>query len=121
MLLPGYSGRVAESGNVLSCSFCGKSQQQVTKLIAGPHIYICDSCVSRAHTVIAGHGQTASTPIATIQQVADEAEAEHCSFCAKHRHQVTAMASAGDTRTICDQCLELCDEVLSDEPPLPRR
>ena len=71
--------------------------------------------------MIAGHGHTASTPIATIQQVSEEAGAELCSFCRKRRHQVAAMASAGDTRIICDECLELCGEILSDEPPMPRR
>jgi len=112
---------VADSGKFLSCSFCGKSQKQVTKLIAGPGVFICDACVSHAHMVIAGHGQTASTPIATIQQVSDDAEAEQCSFCRKHRHQVSAMASAGDMRIICDECLELCEEIVSEEPPMPRR
>ncbi|MEE4640087.1 MAG: ClpX C4-type zinc finger protein, partial [Wenzhouxiangella sp.] len=29
----------------LKCSFCGKSQEQVRKLIAGPGVYICDECV----------------------------------------------------------------------------
>jgi ATP-dependent protease Clp ATPase subunit len=106
------------SRNLLSCSFCGKSQKQVKKLIAGSNAYICDGCVSRVHVVIAGPGRTASTPIATIQLVRDEAEAEQCSFCGKHRHQVAAMASAGDRR-ICDECLELCDEILSEEPPIP--
>lgn len=117
---PGYSGRVPELGNLLSCSFCGKNQKQVTKLIAGPHGYICDGCVSQVHAVIAGPGRTASTPLATIQQVRHEAGAEQCSFCGKHRYQVAAMASAGDMR-ICDECLELCEEILSEEPPMPRR
>ena len=110
-----------DSGNLLACSFCGKSQKQVTKLIAGPGVYICDGCVSRTHAVTAGHGYTASTSIATIQQVSDEVGAEQCSFCGKHRYQVAAIASAGYTRTICDECLELCEETLSDEPPVPRR
>jgi ATP-dependent protease Clp ATPase subunit len=110
---------VPDSGNLLSCSFCGKSQKQVIKLIAGPHAYICDGCVSRTHAVIAEPGRTACTPIATIQRVSDEAGAEQCSFCGKRRHQVAAMASAGDRR-ICDECLELCDEILSDEPPRDR-
>jgi ATP-dependent protease Clp ATPase subunit len=35
--------------------------------------------------------------------------------------QVAGMASAGDTQIICNQCLELCEEILSDEPPVPRR
>ncbi len=90
------------------------------KLIAGPDAYICDGCVSRAHAVIAEPGRTAPTPIATIQMVSNEAGAEQCSFCGKHRDRVAAMASAGDRR-ICDECLELCDEILSEEPPIPLR
>ncbi len=33
------------SGEVLRCSFCNKSQRDVKKLIAGPTVYICDECV----------------------------------------------------------------------------
>jgi ATP-dependent protease Clp ATPase subunit len=106
---------------LLSCSFCASNQAQVEKLIAGTRAYICDGCVSRVHAVIAGPGLPASTPIATIQRVSDEAVAEQCGFCGKHRYQVAAMASAGDPRIICDECLELCGEILSDQPPLPRR
>ena len=102
------------SGDFLSCSFCGKNQKQVKKLIAGPHVYICDGCLGRAHAVIAEPGRTASTPIATIEQVSDEAGAEQCSFCEKPRHQVAAMASTGDKR-ICDECLGLCDEIVREE------
>jgi hypothetical protein len=68
--------------------------------------------VSRAHAVIAEPVRTASTSIAMIQQVSDQAGREQCGFCGKHRHQVVAMASAGDKR-ICDECLELCDEILN--------
>jgi len=120
-MLLGYSGRVPGSGELLSCSFCGKNQKQVKKLIAGPGVYICDGCVDHVHAVIAVPGRTASTPIATIQQVGDEAGAEQCSFCGKRRHQVAVMASAGYTRTMCNECLELCDEIVSDEPPAPSR
>ncbi len=118
MLLLEYSGRVPDSGALLSCSFCGKNQKQVKKLIAGPHVYICDGCLGRVHAVIAEPGRTASTPIATIQQVSDEAGAEQCNFCEKRRHQVAAMASAGDKR-ICNECLELCDEIVSEESSAP--
>lgn len=102
-----------DSGKLLSCSFCGNSQKQVGKLITGPDGRICDDCVSLAYGVLAGEGQTASTPIAMIRQVSDEAGTDQCSFCQKRRHQVAAMASAGDSR-ICDECLELCDEIISD-------
>ena len=119
MQLPEYSGRVPDSGNLLSCSFCGKSQKQVKKLIASRGVYICDVCVSRAHAVIADPGRTARTPIAMIQPISDEAGAEQCSFCGKRRDQIGSMASAGDTR-ICNECLELCDEIVSDERPSPQ-
>ena len=36
----------AEQGNLLYCSFCGKSQHEVRKLVAGPAVYICDECVN---------------------------------------------------------------------------
>ena len=109
-----------DSGDALSCSFCGKSQKQVKVLIAAALAYICDGCVSRAHAVIAAPGRTASTPIAAIQAVSDEAGAQQCSFCGKRRQQVAAMASAADTR-VCSECLELCDEIVSEVPPVPSR
>ncbi|MCK5689248.1 ATP-dependent Clp protease ATP-binding subunit ClpX [Myxococcota bacterium] len=38
--------------SVLTCSFCGKSQKEVKKLIAGPTVYICDECVSLCNDII---------------------------------------------------------------------
>jgi hypothetical protein len=37
--------RLGESGELCKCSFCGRGQSQVQKLIAGPGVYICDDCV----------------------------------------------------------------------------
>ena len=39
---------------LLSCSFCGKSQERVAKLIAGPGVYICDECVHLCDEILAG-------------------------------------------------------------------
>ena len=111
-----------DSADFLSCSFCGKTQKQVRKLLAGivgPRAFICDGCVSRAHAVIADPGLTAPTPVATIQMVNDEAGAVQCGFCGRRRDQVAAMASTGDRR-ICGECLGLCDERLSEEHILLR-
>ena len=44
--------RVGESGDLLKCSFCGKSQKQVKKLIAGPGVYICDECIDLCNEII---------------------------------------------------------------------
>ena len=41
-----------EDMNKLHCSFCGKTQDQVKKLIAGPNVYICDECVKLCSDII---------------------------------------------------------------------
>lgn len=46
------SKRDSGHGN-LSCSFCGKSQKEVKKLIAGPSVYICDECISLCNDILA--------------------------------------------------------------------
>jgi ATP-dependent protease Clp ATPase subunit len=43
---------VTKRGDLLKCSFCGKSQQQVIKLIAGPGVYICDQCIDLCNDII---------------------------------------------------------------------
>jgi ATP-dependent Clp protease ATP-binding subunit ClpX len=44
--------RLGESGDLFKCSFCGKSQKQVRKLIAGPGVYICDECIDLCNEII---------------------------------------------------------------------
>ncbi|WP_159616887.1 ATP-dependent Clp protease ATP-binding subunit ClpX [Arthrobacter zhaoguopingii] len=44
--------RIGESADLLKCSFCGKSQKQVRKLIAGPGVYICDECIDLCNEII---------------------------------------------------------------------
>lgn len=41
----------------LCCSFCGKNQREVKKLIAGPTVYICDECIELCNDIIAEEGQ----------------------------------------------------------------
>ena len=43
---------MGESSDLLKCSFCGKSQKQVKKLIAGPGVYICDECIDLCNEII---------------------------------------------------------------------
>jgi len=67
------------SGN-LSCSFCGKSQKEVKKLIAGPTVYICDECIGLCNDIIAEEVErdepaAGSTPVpkpAEIKATLDE-------------------------------------------------
>ncbi|MCK5276830.1 MAG: ATP-dependent Clp protease ATP-binding subunit ClpX, partial [Alphaproteobacteria bacterium] len=60
-----------DSKNTLYCSFCGKSQHEVRKLIAGPSVFICDECVDLCNDIIreeiqekggAGTGSKLPTP-----------------------------------------------------------
>ena len=49
----------------LSCSFCGKSQREVKKLIAGPTVYICDECIELCNDIIAEEYGQEEAPAAT--------------------------------------------------------
>ena len=44
--------RASDKKDALRCSFCGKSQEEVKKLIAGPHVYICDECVELCQEIM---------------------------------------------------------------------
>ncbi len=44
--------RIGETSDLLKCSFCGKTQKQVKKLIAGPGVYICDECIDLCNEII---------------------------------------------------------------------
>jgi ATP-dependent Clp protease ATP-binding subunit ClpX len=64
----------------LQCSFCGKSQKEVKKLIAGPTVYICDECIGLCNDIIAEEVEreeslTTTTPLpkpAEIKEILDE-------------------------------------------------
>ena len=45
--------KFGDGGDLVKCSFCGKSQKQVKKLIAGPGVYICDECIELCNEIIA--------------------------------------------------------------------
>ena len=47
----------------LTCSFCGKAQEEVKKLIAGPAVYICDECIELCKDIIAEEAQLDETPM----------------------------------------------------------
>jgi lambda repressor-like predicted transcriptional regulator len=105
---------------LLACTFCGRSQKQVRKLIAGPGVYICDGCTGLVKSVLSS-GQAVHTELAWLNAAPDQDTAIRCSFCGKDRIQAPglAMVSAGIARktlaTVCTECLALCDEIIADE------
>ena len=86
--------------------------------MTGPGVYICDRCIVLAHRVLAPGGarQTSSGP---LQAVPEDAADRRCSFCGKHRRQVSGLAAttgnpAGDISgiaAICAECLALCQDI----------
>jgi ATP-dependent Clp protease ATP-binding subunit ClpX len=72
--------RESGQGSNLTCSFCGKSQKEVKKLIAGPTVYICDECIGLCNDIIAEeiekeeqtYGATSIPKPAQIKKILDE-------------------------------------------------
>lgn len=106
----------------LYCSFCGESQHEVSKLIAGPSAYICAGCVELAGRV-ASSGQAAATRLGQLRAVPAQDAQAPCSFCGKPRGRVTALAALdaapseepSGSPAICVECLELCDEIVAED------
>src|SRR5215813_12202814 len=71
---------VKRDGTSLTCSFCGKAQKEVKKLIAGPTVYICDECIGLCNDIIAeeiekedqSYGTSSIPKPAQIKKVLDE-------------------------------------------------
>ncbi len=97
--------------NNLTCSFCGKSQKEVKKLIAGPTVYICDECIGLCNDIIAeeidkeepSYGDGAVPKPAQIKEVLDEyvigqERAKKVLAVAVHNHykRIDAMTGAKD-------------------------
>jgi hypothetical protein len=94
----------------LFCSFCGRSDTEVTKLIAGPGVYICDGCVALVCQV-AEEGAPLDTLLAPIEPLPTGSRLK-CSFCAKPNSRVSAVVAA-NRLAICPDCIQLCGEVLA--------
>lgn len=99
-----------EYAPVLNCSFCGVPHNEKRNLVAGPGVYICNDCVSLAHRVAAGASEER---LVAMRAVTEDASAT-CSFCTKRSRQVRHLLESARAR-ICDECLQLCDEILAEE------
>jgi ClpX C4-type zinc finger len=116
----GARGRGGEL--LLACTFCGKPQDKVRKLIAGPGVYICDGCIDLAVDVITS-GRAACTALGTMSNVPEEQSGVRCNFCGKDRGQVERVAimeevtveRTSSNAAVCSQCLVLCGEIITEE------
>jgi len=117
------------------CTFCGRSQTDVQKLITGPRVFICDACVSGCMDVLVG-GALATfkagtdvefapsgveTPL-TIKEYRSKqasypgAYPERCSFCCKGRQDVQVTVR-GYMDCICCECVEVSAKMLEEDLP----
>jgi ATP-dependent protease Clp ATPase subunit len=107
-------------GTQFACSFCGNHSPR--KLIAGPHIFICDECVARsieiappADTVEHTAGVLIRVPGPSLWQLFREQRrmVPTCSFCGKAAADlVNPQSSLGTKELICGECRELCRQII---------
>lgn len=99
----------------MHCSFCGKSQHEVQKLVAGPSVFICSDClhlcmniieekISHTQAEAGGPHHEASAPNPTKL---------YCSFCGKSQNEVQKIL-AGPSVFICDECVRLCMPIINE-------
>jgi ClpX C4-type zinc finger len=117
-------GAAKECRNKAVCSFCGADRSSVRRLIAGPGVLICEQCVVMAQDLI-GTGGERSEPTRLVAMDATHRKVR-CSFCGKRGQRVAGLVEApdrpptgkfarpSDTPRICNHCLKLCDEILSE-------
>lgn len=91
----------------LQCSFCGKNQAEVVKLIAGPAVYICDECVGTSSDAL-----TAGEATGSITEIIDKTAEARCSFCGKKPIEVAGIVGVPTVR-ICNECVRICQDILA--------
>ena len=99
------------------CSFCGKDQDEVERLIAGPGaVYVCNECVRACAGVLDGSESALALPAHTYVMTADDRDVgeARCSFCGKRYEDVMHMIAGPSGVHICDECVALCMEILSE-------
>ena len=106
----------------LHCSFCGKSQDEVRKLIAGPTVYICDECIDLCNDIIAEECDQEESLPGAPQAAGEQANPWWtapfvCPLCRlpKTRADVLFVASQ---RWICRACAELVRTIAADDDPV---
>jgi len=122
----------------VACTFCGQGRAQTRKLIAGPHVYICNDCVALARDVISSGPVPGARFIPVLaapgleQPQCEPRPRMACSFCGKQLHQVDGLAASSappapgspphaggailtERPAICTECLDLCDEIIAED------
>jgi hypothetical protein len=119
----------AEPIPTLTCSFCGKNQNQVRKLIAGPKVYICDECIDLCNDIIekecqhdanfTGSETVPEKPLAQVERDEEEDESAgrvqvwplSCAICSKSRKSAELLYLPAGVR-LCVVCLDAIEKLI---------
>jgi hypothetical protein len=93
------------------CTFCGRPPSEVSKLIAGPNVYICNTCVEHAEQVVSGSPKAPS-----LFFLSRGSARSACSFCGEKRDQGRPVVTRREAN-VCGDCLRLCREILNERAP----
>jgi hypothetical protein len=96
--------RTRASTSDLVCTWCDRPQSEVSKLIAGPNVFICESCIEAAEQALRG-APGLGLKLATARATG------RCAFCRKRssRKRPVVIGPAAD---VCEGCLRVCREIL---------
>ncbi len=88
------------------CSFCGKSQDEIRKLIAGPNVYICDECIDLSNETLEREVESvsprdAATPVSSIAS---------CALCRLPK-DVAELRMIGEKGVLCGECVDMVQSV----------
>jgi len=100
-------------GGELRCSFCNKSQREVRKLIAGPHVYICDECVDICCDILA-EGIEPESHMTTTRDDSSLGVVVTCSLCGR-RVDSKECAAIPDRGWLCRVCTAIIRQVTDSE------
>jgi len=121
---PETSNPNAPTQTIHNCSFCGKAQDQVQYLIAGPgNHYICNECIDVRRKALEDQylasspnsAQNVSSQPETSNPNAPAQKIHNCSFCGKTQDQVQYLIAGTGNHYICNECIDQRRKALEDQ------
>ena len=85
------------------CTWCGRPARDVGRMIAGPHVYICDGCIESAERILAG--RPSAGPFTAVRT-----RGAPCAFC-RRRGSAARPLVAAPAGHVCAGCLTMCREI----------
>jgi hypothetical protein len=90
------------------CTWCGRPPSEVARLIAGPAVFICDTCVEAAERVAAKRRPPGGSPFGGLKT---RSAAAGCAFCGRRASSERALVTGGAGH-VCTDCLRVCREIV---------